>query len=109
MIFISTICVVAQKNDNITELQDEIETLKEQNETLEEKVQSNKNSSTTNLNTIKVETVQTSNKIEDTVYVTDTGTKYHKSGCQHLRKSKNAISKEKAIRQGYTACSRCNP
>lgn len=47
--------------------------------------------------------------VEDTVYVTDTGTKYHKSGCQHLRKSKNAISKEKAIRQGYTACSKCNP
>lgn len=52
---------------------------------------------------------QSDYNVEDTVYVTDTGTKYHKSGCQHLRKSKNAISKEKAIRQGYTACSRCNP
>lgn len=42
------------------------------------------------------------------VYVTDTGSKYHRSGCSYL-KSKNAITKEKAINQGYSACSRCNP
>lgn len=45
---------------------------------------------------------------EQTVYVTDTGSKYHRSGCSYL-KSKNAITKEKAIQQGYSACSRCNP
>ena len=42
------------------------------------------------------------------VYVTDTGSKYHRSGCSYL-KSKNAITKDKAINQGYSACSRCNP
>lgn len=42
------------------------------------------------------------------VYVTDTGSKYHRSNCSYL-KSKNSITKEKAIKQGYSACSRCNP
>lgn len=44
-----------------------------------------------------------------TVYVTNTGDKYHKGSCSYLRSSKNAISKDAAVSQGYTACSRCNP
>lgn len=43
-----------------------------------------------------------------TVYITRTGSKYHRSGCSYL-KSKIAIEKKDAIAQGYTACSRCNP
>lgn len=41
------------------------------------------------------------------VYVTDTGNKYHQSGCSYI--SKNPITIEKAISQGYGACFRCNP
>lgn len=44
-----------------------------------------------------------------TVYITNTGSKYHSSGCQYLKKSKIPISKDKAVAQGYTACSRCHP
>lgn len=42
-----------------------------------------------------------------TVYVTDTGSKYHRYGCQYLRKSCNAISLATAKAFGYTPCSRC--
>lgn len=42
-----------------------------------------------------------------TVYVTKTGAKYHRSGCQYLKKSKIAISLDNAKSQGYTACSKC--
>jgi len=45
----------------------------------------------------------------DTVYITNTGTKYHKESCGYLRKSKIPISKEDAKSKGYTACSRCRP
>ena len=41
-----------------------------------------------------------------TVYITRTGSKYHRSGCSYL-KSKIEIEKKDAIAQGYTACSRC--
>lgn len=44
-----------------------------------------------------------------TVYITNTGSKYHSSGCQYLKKSKIAISKDKAVAQGYTPCSKCHP
>ena len=47
-------------------------------------------------------------KIEETVYITSTGTKYHRSSCSYL-KSKISITKNNAIKQGYTPCSRCNP
>ena len=42
-----------------------------------------------------------------TVYITDTGSKYHRDGCQYLRKSKHAISLDSATSQGYSPCSRC--
>ncbi|MGN0482110.1 MAG: hypothetical protein ACI4HI_01020 [Lachnospiraceae bacterium] len=43
------------------------------------------------------------------VYVTNTGEKYHRAGCSYLRQSQIPISKDDAIAQGYTPCSRCNP
>ncbi len=45
--------------------------------------------------------------IEETVYITDTGTKYHKYGCQYLSQSCIEISLDDALAEGYTACSRC--
>lgn len=42
-----------------------------------------------------------------TVYITKTGSKYHRSGCQYLSKSKISISLNDAKARGYTACSRC--
>lgn len=47
-------------------------------------------------------------KTEETVYITSTGTKYHKSSCSYLN-SRISITKNDAIKKGYTACSRCNP
>jgi hypothetical protein len=44
-----------------------------------------------------------------TVYVTNTGTKYHTSGCHYLSKSKIAMKVDSAITQDYTACSICKP
>ncbi|MGN1419850.1 MAG: zinc-ribbon domain-containing protein [Acutalibacteraceae bacterium] len=46
-----------------------------------------------------------------TVYVTASGTKYHKAGCSYIKNSStaSAVSKDKAVEQGYTPCSRCKP
>ena len=44
-----------------------------------------------------------------TVYVTNTGTKYHRDGCKYLAKSKIAISLADAKAQGYGPCSVCKP
>lgn len=46
---------------------------------------------------------------EITVYVTNTGSKYHREGCQYLRQSQIPISLDDAISEGYEPCSRCNP
>jgi len=46
---------------------------------------------------------------EITVYITKTGEKYHRLGCQYLRESCIAISLAEAIRRGYTPCKVCNP
>ena len=42
------------------------------------------------------------------VYVTQTGSKYHRSGCQYLRKSKISIPLTSA-KYTYGPCSRCRP
>jgi len=47
--------------------------------------------------------------VETTVYITNTGKKYHRDGCRYLKKSKIAISLTDAKADGYTPCSVCNP
>ena len=49
------------------------------------------------------------NPTSNTVYITKTGKKYHKSNCTYLRKSKIKISLKEAKSKGYTACKICNP
>ncbi|MCX8074013.1 MAG: hypothetical protein N2749_00290 [Clostridia bacterium] len=44
-----------------------------------------------------------------TVYITKTGSKYHKSGCRYLRQSRISTTLNLAISEGYDACSVCNP
>lgn len=43
------------------------------------------------------------------VYVTKTGTKYHRDGCRYLAKSQFAITLAEAKEEGYEPCSKCNP
>jgi len=50
-----------------------------------------------------------SQNINQTVYITKTGKKYHSAGCRYLSKSEIAIKKSVAVDEGYTACSVCNP
>ena len=46
--------------------------------------------------------------LSDIVYITDTGEKYHRDGCQYLRQSKqHAISLEDAQNEGYSPCKKC--
>lgn len=44
-----------------------------------------------------------------TVYITQTGSKYHRDGCRYLSRSQIPIDLDDAIAQGYDACSVCNP
>ena len=53
--------------------------------------------------------ILTSFLLAQTVYVTKTGKKYHRSGCSFLKTTSSSISLQDAVDQGYTPCSRCNP
>ena len=46
---------------------------------------------------------------EAIVYVTKTGTKYHKDGCSSLRSSKIEITLGEAVKKGYEPCQVCKP
>lgn len=46
-------------------------------------------------------------KKEVTVYITKTGSKYHRLGCRYLSKGSIPISLEDAKARGYTPCSVC--
>ena len=43
------------------------------------------------------------------VYITSTGTKYHRSGCRYLDKSKVEANIERVTDLGYEACKVCKP
>lgn len=109
---------VANKIAKITELEQSVNTLKEEKNTLESKISSQTTSSSTKSTTTSSSTKSTTSSSATTksttennsytVYITNTGSKYHRAGCSYL-KSSNPISKSDAIAQGYSACSRCNP
>jgi len=44
-----------------------------------------------------------------TVYITRTGSKYHRSGCRYLSKSKAPLALKDAKRRGLTPCKVCKP
>ena len=44
---------------------------------------------------------------DDLVYVTETGGKYHLSGCYHLAKSQKTLTKKEAVKNGYGPCWHC--
>ena len=44
-----------------------------------------------------------------TVYITNSGSKYHKDGCRYLNKSKIPTSLSSAKASGYSPCSVYNP
>ena len=44
-----------------------------------------------------------------TVYITNTGKKYHATGCRHLAKSRISISLSDAKAKGFAPCSVCSP
>ena len=45
----------------------------------------------------------------ETVYVGDTGNKYHRASCSTLKGNGHAISLDKALAEGREACKRCKP
>lgn len=47
-------------------------------------------------------------KNEQTVYITNTGEKYHNAGCRYLKNSSIPISLSQAQAQGYTPCKVCH-
>ena len=65
---------------------------------------------TTNKSTVtSTTTALTEEQKGDVVYLTNTGTKYHREGCRYLNTSKIEISKSEAIAQGYEPCKVCKP
>lgn len=44
-----------------------------------------------------------------TVYITNTGTKYHRESCSSLSKSRIPITLEEAVERGYEPCGICQP
>jgi len=46
---------------------------------------------------------------KEEVYITKTGSKYHRGNCRHLKSSKIPISLEKAKSDGYEPCKTCKP
>ena len=46
---------------------------------------------------------------DPTVYITNTGGKYHQGTCRYLSKSRIPISLSEAKRRGYTPCKVCKP
>lgn len=46
--------------------------------------------------------------LKDTVYITESGSKYHRADCRFLMKTKTPIDTQDAIKQGYTPCDVCH-
>ena len=55
------------------------------------------------------DTAPAANSDATIVYITKSGTKYHREDCQYLSKSSIETTLEEAQSKGYAPCSKCNP
>ena len=94
---------ISDQKSKIGKLNDKISSLKEKVSTLNNQITKYKNSGN------KSNKTSSSSENSYTVYITATGSKYHRNGCRYLSRSQISISKSDAISQGYDACSVCNP
>lgn len=59
--------------------------------------------------TLKVQKEPAATDQDTTVYITRTGSKYHRDGCRSLAKSRIPISLKEASAKGFGPCSICRP
>lgn len=48
-------------------------------------------------------------RAQESVFITESGAKYHRAACRYLVKSSSAISAADAQARGYTPCGVCKP
>jgi len=94
--------IIATSDGNVIKFDKKASAIKEQAPPVQ-------NETTKADSTLAAKSSETAETKEITVYITNTGKKYHSGGCQYLKKSKTAISLENAKNRGYTPCSKCNP
>lgn len=97
-----------------TNLQNQVSSLTDSNKSLQSQIDNLKKSdssssggSSSRSSSGPLTNASASTQQSRTVYITDTGSKYHRAGCRYLKKSQHAISLSEAKRLGYTACSVC--
>jgi hypothetical protein len=44
-----------------------------------------------------------------TVFITETGVKYHRHSCRHLKRSREELTLDEARQRGYEPCGVCKP
>lgn len=87
--------------------EDEVETLQSQVDDLTAQLSSAKSAASASSSSSSSGSTLSGSTQSMTVYVTNTGSKYHQAGCQYLRQSCIPIDLGRAKSAGYTACSRC--
>lgn len=111
---------VASLTEEKTGLQSQVDTLTSQKADLQKQVDtlkagassgfssgSSSGGSSSGSSSSSVAAYSSSSDQSETVYVTNTGSKYHSASCRYLKKSQIPMSLSEAKRQGYTACSVC--
>lgn len=98
--FIHSMFVVSKNDYNEAVLYSDM--LEEQNKDLKNEIKNLKN---TKENVTETET--NADNSQETVWITQSGKKYHKSGCYHLKKGGTQISMEEALADNRTPCKSC--
>lgn len=101
LLLFSTACAAKRDADDLSNAKDSVQ----ESEYHDEYADDESDESETPRSNAEEETVEQTHS--EIVYITDTGTKYHRDGCQYLRKSQIPIDEDDAIARGYTACSKC--
>lgn len=114
-VLVTKLSVLTEMEKTLSELQEEKDiNAKEEAQALEQEVQVQNSVATAQVQTqapaqVSEPTPAEVQNNEYIVYITKTGSKYHRDGCRYLSQSQISISEDDAINQGYTPCSVCNP
>ena len=101
--------LISQAEDKLSRAESNLSAAVSQNAATPSTITVTKTDSQGNTTTSTKNSELTSNTVStSTVYITNTGSKYHNAGCRYLGSSKISINESDAKSRGYTPCSVCH-
>lgn len=105
----STVLPTGEQTSAALQVTTEAATSSTTEKTTEAKTSENTKQASKTTKTSAADTKPSGSVSDSVVYITATGSKFHRDGCASLKNSRIKMNRSEAVNEGYEPCKRCNP